>query len=214
MLSAVRERKHVRLITTRRKTKKSHAELELHGLRASLEALVGSLDTETGIRSPCRPGYPARSAMPRPLLLYLLPLLLTSCTLLGDDGDRRSELERRRQQWERQGIDSYEYELNIACFCPYFGPVQITVRADTVAALAFDPPPDLPPPTEAQSAFYDRTVDDLFDVIERAFRQGADDLEVEYHDALGYPTRISIDYYENALDDEIGYTVYSLTPLR
>ncbi|MDX1545404.1 MAG: DUF6174 domain-containing protein [Rhodothermales bacterium] len=148
------------------------------------------------------------------LALLLLPVLLGGCALLGDGGGPRSELERRQQQWARQGFDAYTYDLNIACFCPYFGPVHITVRADTVAALEFRLPPDVPPPSEHERRFFSRTVEDLFDVIDDALREGADELDVEYHPEFGYPTHISIDYYEDAVDDEIGYTASNLQPLR
>lgn len=150
----------------------------------------------------------------RLLPLLLLPALLGGCALLGDGGGPRSELERRQRQWARQGFDAYEYDLNIACFCPYFGPVHITVQADTVAVLEFMLPPDVPPPSPEAQRFFERTVEDLFAVIADALREKADELDVEYHPEFGYPTHISIDFYEDAVDDEIGYTASNLQPLR
>jgi hypothetical protein len=52
------------------------------------------------------------------------------------------------------------------------------------------------------------TMDELFDLIDRA-DQEADHLVVEYDEA-GWPSRIDIDWWTEAVDDEISYRVDSV----
>ena len=54
---------------------------------------------------------------------------------------------------------------------------------------------------------YFPTIDGLFDVVETVLKDGADDLEVRWHEDLGYPKTINIDYIQNAIDDEVSFSV-------
>ncbi|HMB89921.1 MAG TPA: DUF6174 domain-containing protein, partial [Rhodothermales bacterium] len=53
------------------------------------------------------------------------------------------------------------------------------------------------------------TIDGLFEVLQRALKE-ADDVEVDYDAQYGFPTRIAIDYYKNAVDDEVSYRATDL----
>ena len=57
------------------------------------------------------------------------------------------------------------------------------------------------------------TIDDLFDLIDRAIELGAEKLDVIYDPVLGYPRWIDIDFIFNAADDEIQITVSELTAI-
>ncbi len=147
------------------------------------------------------------------LALILLPaLLLAACSLFDDGGNTIvSDFERHRRQWERQGFDTYEYDLTVSCFCVFRGPAHVVVRADTVhsvIAVATGTPVD---PT---FRFAYQTIDDLFDVIDEAMKRPADRLEVTYDEILGVPTFIYIDYDFGIADDEINYEAADVHPLR
>ncbi len=143
------------------------------------------------------------------LILMVLPaLLLASCSLLGDDNDEVSEVEQQRRRWERLGIDTYEYDLTLFCFCPHVGVVRVQVHADTVhsaTALETGEP--------VTDFFLARTVDSLFDVLENAVARDVHRLDVEYDDAFHYPTLVDIDYQEHTIDEEVMYTAENLSPL-
>ena len=56
-----------------------------------------------------------------------------------------------------------------------------------------------------QSRHCDRSsqpIEDLFDLIDRAEAEGADDVHVEYA-REGYPTVVNIDWIRQAVDDEM-----------
>ena len=53
----------------------------------------------------------------------------------------------------------------------------------------------------------------MFEIVRDAIKQ-ADEVTVTYHTDLGYPTKVSIDWIRDAVDDEVGYqleTVVSFT---
>ena len=138
------------------------------------------------------------------LVLLLAFFLSPACSLFGDED--LSDFRQRRSQWEQQGLSKYEYTLNVGCFCPYVGPVRIDVRADSVyrATLA-DTGLEIADP----DSFNIITIDGLFEVLQRALKE-ADDVEVDYDAQYGFPTRIAIDYYKNAVDDEVSYRATDL----
>jgi hypothetical protein len=138
-----------------------------------------------------------------PALLLIL-CLWPACSLLGDDD--LSDFQQQRSQWERQGLSNYAYTLNVACFCPYLGPVRVDVRADSVyRAMLVDTGLEIADP----DSFNIKTIDGLFEVLERALKE-ADEVEVDYDAQYGFPTLISIDYYKDAVDDEISYRATDL----
>ena len=143
-------------------------------------------------------------------LVALLPLMLRAgCALFGEDDDDLSEVEQQRRQWERLGIDAYEYDLTILCFCAHIDPVRVHVRADTVfsAILVETGEP-------VEEPYRTRTVNELFDIIEDAVAQEADRLDVEYDEAFGYPARIDVDYRFTIADEERTFVAENLRPLR
>ena len=144
------------------------------------------------------------------LILMVLPaLLLASCSLFGEEDAVMAEVEQQRRQWERLGIDTYEYDLTLICFCLYVGPVRVQVRADTVHAATA-----LETGEPVTDFFQARTIDSLFDLLEDAAEREAHRLDAEYDDAFHYPTRVDIDYDQNIADEEIGYTAENFRSLQ
>ncbi|HEX2202365.1 MAG TPA: DUF6174 domain-containing protein [Longimicrobium sp.] len=143
-------------------------------------------------------------------VLLAVPAATAACCCgpFGNDpyeADRR-ELRRARDAWERAGIESYRYELARSCFCggEAMGPVTIEVRDGAPVAVVYT---ETGQPAEAR--FFDRfdTVEELYDYVERAIQDEAHDLEAEYDDERGYPTRINNEGSANIADDEVVYTI-------
>lgn len=121
---------------------------------------------------------------------------------LGPAGDFLANWSR----WQRRGPDSYSYEFHRSCFCGGEATlaVRITVTNGVVTAvmrLADDQP--LPP--DQVNQFFQVTIDSLFGIVGAALEE-AHSVAVQYHPFWGYPTQVSIDYIQNAIDDEINYT--------
>ncbi len=140
----------------------------------------------------------------------LLPLLLFGACSLFDDDDSLLDVERHWRAWERLGIDTYEYDLTVSCFCPYVGPVRLQVRADTVfSATVLDTEQPFGPE-------YARTMtlDELYGIVLEAVVEEAHKVEIDYDETYDFPTRVDIDYIEDAVDDEVRYTAENFRPLR
>lgn len=123
----------------------------------------------------------------------------------GPAAEPSPDLEAARQRWAAAGLDAYTLTLERICFCPspdFTGPFDVTVRNGAIDTV------------ELNGA----TVDDergmsvaaLFELIDDAYAQGAEQVTVAFDAELGYPTRVSIDYSTMMADEEIGYTVSAL----
>jgi hypothetical protein len=128
----------------------------------------------------------------------LLSLLLSGCSLIdGDDAD----LDDARDRWEAAGVDDYTMSQTRPCFCPqeFTGPFEVRVSNGAITSVRF----------EGAAVPADRalTVEQVFDVIEEAYRERAEEVQVTYHPTLGYPTDLFIDYVEEVADDERGVQI-------
>lgn len=143
-------------------------------------------------------------------LLSVLGAVAVACATEPNESVR-TEYEIERESWRAIGSATYTYQLRISCFCPggpY--PVRVTVEDGSVTSLEWvDPTPDFPG-GDPDPDFYGRTIEDLYDVISDALDAPADTIEVMYDSGAHYPTQISIDYYVNAVDDEITYQAWGL----
>jgi hypothetical protein len=153
----------------------------------------------------------------RPLLravsiAALLALALTLLAACGTSGLLADPLADAEARWAAAGLSDYRYRLQVGCFCPppLTEPVIVEVRGGAPSRI-----------TNAQSGVelplkdFERYagVPSLFELIRAAQQNGADKLEVAYDAVLGYPTRISVDYVEQATDDELSLLMSDLAPL-
>ena len=144
------------------------------------------------------------------LVLLAVPLLtLAGCdSPFGVEGGDRERIRAQRAIWDAQQISDYTFESRRVCFCAFVGWLEVTVEADTIlTVLAID---DVEVP---QSAIADYpTIDELFDILTDAVDRDAVQIDVTWHETMGYPTTFFIDYARNIADEELGHDVRILTP--
>ncbi|MEO0557979.1 MAG: DUF6174 domain-containing protein [Bacteroidota bacterium] len=109
------------------------------------------------------------------------------------------------------GPSDYAFTLRIGCFCPYVGPLRISVKDSNVIDVHQLGPVDGGPTPQAWIDEQAMTLDELADLVDRAHRD-ADDVDVTYDPTYGFPTDVYIDWIRDAVDDEIGYTVTNYVP--
>jgi hypothetical protein len=125
-------------------------------------------------------------------------------------GPREDRLAEARVAWALAGPAGYEFVFQRLCFCgpDTVRPVRIEVRFGEVTAVTV---------VETGEALTDLgaypTIEDLFAEIEDAIEQDAFSLDAQYHGDLGYPVEVSIDYLENAVDEEMVFRVSSFRDL-
>lgn len=145
-----------------------------------------------------------------PVLITLVTLTLFGCDdplgPLTDAGEDRIRLQ--REIWEAQQIDDYVFETRRICFCPFVGWLEVTVQGDTVQSISPLDDPDIPEWVVSEYP----TVDELFDILEDAVDRNAAEMEVTWHETLGYPESFWIDYSHNVADEELGHDIRALSP--
>ncbi|NES82144.1 MAG: hypothetical protein F6K10_12490 [Moorea sp. SIO2B7] len=120
-----------------------------------------------------------------------------------------AELEKNRRKWHSHKIKSYQYLSTMMCFCapPANITIKVLVRKNVVTSVtnAETNQPISNPNLESY-----KSIDELFEVIEKAVKKGAAQILVDYDSQFGYPSRINIDYIKMAADDEITFLATDL----
>lgn len=119
-------------------------------------------------------------------------------------GSNQRALDAAKAHWEANKPSDYQYIVQIGCFCPqeYSQPVQIVVYNGRFFAAEGS--------TATVSDTYIEqygTVESIFGVLENAYKDGADEIIVEYDPKYGVPLRFTIDRMKNAIDDEMSLTI-------
>ncbi len=125
------------------------------------------------------------------------------------DGGPHGELEANQNRWREAGLSNYAYTFRRICFCPNTNLVRITVVDGVITGVTDVDSGDA---LDAGDFRFYETVAGLFEIVSTALEQ-ADSLAVTYDAELGYPTQITIDYIENAIDDELSVTASDVLPL-
>ena len=139
------------------------------------------------------------------LATALLALTLVGCTdVLGPEQDA---LAAARARWALTNADNYMFEFRRSCFCApdFVRPVRIEILDGIVSSAVYvdtEEPISLPLTSVP-------TIDDLFEEIQDAMDRLAFSVIADYDANMGYPTSVSIDHIENAIDDEMAFSVSS-----
>ena len=142
-------------------------------------------------------------------LLISVILLLASCNDNDGSADpllgpQQQELNVSRSRWNSQSIDNYQFTVRRSCFCVLREDIVVMVLNDQVDSAFYTPSGVFLNANELTQVF---TMEGYFDIIQQAIDNQVDDLEVNYHMTLGYPTSIAIDNRLNVADDEIAYLI-------
>ena len=123
-----------------------------------------------------------------------------------------AELAAAIERWETEGYTSYSMRLERFCFSCMWMTATVYVDAGSVVAfedvISFgDTLSDSLLVAWNISLTSFKSVEGVFDIIATAIRQDAHSISASYHGELGYPESVGIDYWENAIDDEITYAI-------
>ena len=115
--------------------------------------------------------------------------------------------------WSSSGIDSYRYRFRWECYCvtEYVRLVDVTVTGGRVVSVV---DAATRRPLDAQAAAQYLTVDGLFDFVRTAINAPAASIQSAFDPTLGYPASTYVDYVAGMADEEKGFRIYGLTPLR
>ena len=136
-------------------------------------------------------------------------MLLTFSCIKNTEVLPEEELSVEEQKWRDQNLESYEFTLQISCFCirEYTLPKRVVVQNNEVVQVD-----DTPYEKLNDSAI--QTIDGYFDFIRETRKQNPDEEEITYDTDLGYPTYIFFDISYQMADEEIRYTFSELIPFN
>jgi len=139
--------------------------------------------------------------------LPLILVLLTFSCVKNTEVLPEEELSVEEQKWRDQNLESYEFTLQINCFCirEYTLPKRVVVQNNEVVQVDDTPYKEL-----NDSAI--QTIDGYFDFIRETRKQNPDEEEITFDTNLGYPTYIFFDISYQMADEEIRYTISELIP--
>lgn len=105
------------------------------------------------------------------------------------------------QRWPDFAATDYTYRLEVLCFCPMTGPLEVSVTDGEVTSAT-----RLQQPGKGKQApeFVRLSINDL---IAKANDPSVFAADVTWPDGTDHPTKIAIDQIENAVDDEVTYTI-------
>lgn len=126
----------------------------------------------------------------------------TVVTKAGRDAAMQ-ELAEHRATWDAKHPVAYRFTVGVGCFCPQSvtGPWIITARVDTREVRPATPDGEQPLSSEMPP-----DVEGVFTKAKDALAK-ADQVEITYDETWGFPTRVSIDWIKDAVDDEESFTI-------
>jgi hypothetical protein len=133
----------------------------------------------------------------------------------------RPQLQQHRRQWQAQHIRHYRYQVQAWEGIGISYPVLIEVANGKPAAIRLaitpTPAPLLPPPDSRLVAQIVRrydTIDKVFDIVQAALDQRAQEIRVSYDPTFGYPTQIFVDPVKAIADDEFSLAISRFEVLK
>jgi hypothetical protein len=139
-----------------------------------------------------------------------ISMTLSACTTSPDDpGD---DLLANRRQWQSQRLTNYQVQFRMSCFCvpDATAPVILQVRNGAIVSVTRVADGVPVPSTKWEGIYY--TVDQMFGLIADAQAKGAEEVRVEYHAELRYPTTVFIDQSTRLADEERYFEMSELQP--
>ncbi len=142
------------------------------------------------------------------MLMFVVVVALTGCSLLPN-----RELSAAQSRWRDSQVSHYRYNLTVACFCGFTQRMPLTVEVEDglMRSMVFNDGTPVPPDQLQWFSRYS-TIDALFDFTKETLRT-ADKINVEYDSTYGFPSKVQIDFYTDAVDDELALEVANFQPL-
>lgn len=148
------------------------------------------------------------------VLFALFALALAACSAGAQASGEQTEFERNLEKWRDAKASHYRFNVHISCFCAFVEnmPLEIEVMNGEIVSMEYQNGKAI---EDVNRELFDRfaTIDLIFAEIEADLAGAADQVTVTYDPTYGFPVDITIDYVEEAIDDELYLTVSNFEPL-
>src|SRR5690349_12936580 len=160
---------------------------------------------KAGTFSPSTSSIAGKGDRMKKLLVLLMTLVLAACTAVGSAMGSDSEIEQNHEKWQNANISHYRFNVAISCFCVFTQdmPLIIEVQDDEVVSMEFQSGNEIDPSLRADLFDKYATIDRIFSELEADLNGAADAVTVKYDPTYGFPTEATIDFVQEAADDEL-----------
>lgn len=139
----------------------------------------------------------------RLFLSISLCVLLMSCGVFNSPNNQGNiDLVEAKKKWGSLNNHNYTFKNSRTCECPPPYHYTVVVVNGEIKDVDFEKQEQLNYESKAMIIGSTRTIDELFDLFEQ-YKETAAHFEVEFHEELGYPTKINIDPSIEMADEEI-----------
>jgi hypothetical protein len=142
------------------------------------------------------------------LILVVMTLILAGCAAMGNALGNQSEIEQNREKWQDAAISHYRFHLFVGCFCVFTQdmPLIIEVQDGKVVSMEYQSGNEIDPSLMDLFNKY-ATIDRIFAEVEEGLNGAADNVVVKYDPTYGFPNEVTIDFEQQAADDEVYLTL-------
>ena len=133
----------------------------------------------------------------RTLVAVALFVQLQPATPVWVDFDPLVALRKAEATWARSKPTTYEFTVEVRCFCPIARPVSFRVSEEKSELLN-----SLDELRGTRTRYYG-SIDKLFGALDRVAAAKPFKMVVNYHRVLGYPIQADLDPREDTKDDEL-----------
>lgn len=140
-------------------------------------------------------------------LLGLLSLALPAAAQPQNQADARENLRLARQKWSNSA-DSYSMFFSSRCNNCDSTETKVRVVDNVIVSVTYTTNEQ-----DVRSDTNQRTVLEMFDLIEDALEQNAAVVDVTYDPTFGYPTKTVVDYDPSRPEDDVSVVIRNYFPL-
>jgi|RhiMetdeSRZDD1v2_1073273.scaffolds.fasta_scaffold03897_20 uncharacterized protein DUF6174 len=146
-------------------------------------------------------------------IFTLMAIILTACAAAAVSGSQ-TEIGQNKEKWQKANISHYRYNLFISCFCVFNEdmPLLIEVKDGEVVSMEFQSGKEIDPSLHETFDKY-ATIDRFFAELETDLNGAADAVTAKYDPTYGFPTEVTIDFVQEATDDELYLTLSNFEAL-
>ncbi len=136
------------------------------------------------------------------LIRLLSVLFVFGCSQKASEPVQLNSHSEPQKTWQKQQLKNYQYQIQYHCYClaDFLRPMKVVVKNNQIDSAFFIDTNNPVPKALAKDL---KTIDQWFDFINKAKEKNYFRLEVNYNDALGYPTSLDSDYQKQLADDEL-----------
>lgn len=133
------------------------------------------------------------------LLIMVVPIVMSTTSACNNMPNK--DVVYYKQKWQNSKLDDYRFIVQRKCFCyvDYTREMMVLVNDGKVVSAQYTDTDEVVGEDVLNDVY---TISEWFEVIDEAQSRQADQLQVDFNEEIGNPSKIMIDLRKNRSDDE------------